>query len=83
MKDDVYRRLCETMAKRGGRYPGRDMPEFYELARSGAGDQRQGPNSTPPLGEVPGQAVLQRDRVFLHSAYYPMETWTRTDPCCE
>lgn len=31
--EDVYRQLCETMAKRGGRYPGKDIPEFYELAR--------------------------------------------------
>ena len=31
--EDVYQRLCETMAKRGGRYPARDIPEFYEMAR--------------------------------------------------
>jgi Pyruvate/2-oxoacid:ferredoxin oxidoreductase delta subunit len=33
MSDDVYRQLCETMAKRGGRYPGMDIPEFYEMAK--------------------------------------------------
>ncbi len=32
MSDDVYKRLCEEMARRGGRYPGRDIPEFYALA---------------------------------------------------
>jgi ferredoxin len=31
--EDVYRGLCETMGRRGGRYPGRDIPEFYEMAR--------------------------------------------------
>ena len=33
MIDEIYRRLCDTMAKRGGRYPGADIPEFYDLVR--------------------------------------------------
>jgi electron transport complex protein RnfB len=28
---EVYRQLCEAMAKRGGEYPGMDIPEFYAL----------------------------------------------------
>jgi Pyruvate/2-oxoacid:ferredoxin oxidoreductase delta subunit len=32
MSDQVYRQLCETLAKRGGIYPGADIPEFYNLA---------------------------------------------------
>jgi ferredoxin len=31
--EEVYRKLCETMAKRGGRYPGTDIPEFYDLVQ--------------------------------------------------
>jgi Na+-translocating ferredoxin:NAD+ oxidoreductase subunit B len=31
MRDNVYRKLCETLAKRKGRYPGKDIPEFYAL----------------------------------------------------
>lgn len=31
MSDEVYKRLCEEMARRGGRYPGKDIPEFYAL----------------------------------------------------
>lgn len=31
MSDSVYKELCKTMAKLGGRYPGRDIPEFYDL----------------------------------------------------
>lgn len=31
MIDEIYRKLCGTMAKRGGRYPGADIPEFYAL----------------------------------------------------
>ena len=33
MIEDVYKRLCETMLKRGGMFPGMDIPEFYALAK--------------------------------------------------
>jgi Pyruvate/2-oxoacid:ferredoxin oxidoreductase delta subunit len=32
MADEIYRDLMEKFAKRGGRYPGMDIPEFYALA---------------------------------------------------
>jgi 2-oxoacid:acceptor oxidoreductase delta subunit (pyruvate/2-ketoisovalerate family) len=31
MAEEVYHQLFETMSKRGGMYPGMDIPEFYEL----------------------------------------------------
>jgi hypothetical protein len=31
MSEKAYRELCETLAKRRGRYPGKDIPEFYAL----------------------------------------------------
>jgi Pyruvate/2-oxoacid:ferredoxin oxidoreductase delta subunit len=34
MPAEVYQRLCETMAKRGGEYPGKDIPEFYALVEA-------------------------------------------------
>ena len=33
MTEEVYKKLCNTMAKRGGRYPAMDIPEFYEMAK--------------------------------------------------
>lgn len=33
MPHDVYKRLWQVMAQRGGPYPGMDIPEFYELAQ--------------------------------------------------
>ena len=33
MAEEVYRQLSETMGRRGGRYPGMDIPEFYDLAQ--------------------------------------------------
>ena len=32
MAQEVYKELCEATGKRGGMYPGMDIPEFYELA---------------------------------------------------
>ena len=32
MPAEVYRQLCKAMAKRGGEYPGMEIPEFYALA---------------------------------------------------
>ena len=31
--DNSYKKLCTEMARRGGRYPGKDIPEFYELTK--------------------------------------------------
>ncbi|MBW1802237.1 MAG: 4Fe-4S dicluster domain-containing protein [Deltaproteobacteria bacterium] len=33
MAEKTYMQLCETMARRGGMYPGMDIPEFYEMAQ--------------------------------------------------
>jgi len=33
MSDGIYERLRDALARRGGRYPGVDIPEFYALAR--------------------------------------------------
>ena len=33
MNEQVYKKLCVEMARRGGRYPGKDIPEFYALAQ--------------------------------------------------
>jgi Pyruvate/2-oxoacid:ferredoxin oxidoreductase delta subunit len=32
MAEKVYHELCETLARRRGRYPGKEIPEFYALA---------------------------------------------------
>ena len=31
MEEQVYQELCQKMAKRGGRFPGMDIPEYYNL----------------------------------------------------
>ena len=34
MEDQIYRKLMQKFAQRGGRYPGTDIPEFFEMARA-------------------------------------------------
>ena len=31
MSQEIYKKLCEHLSKRGGRYPGKEIPEFYAL----------------------------------------------------
>jgi len=33
MVDPIYKKLCDTMARRGGYYPGMDIPEFYDVVQ--------------------------------------------------
>ena len=33
MEEPVYQELCKKMIKRGGRFPGMDIPEFYDLIK--------------------------------------------------
>jgi 2-oxoacid:acceptor oxidoreductase delta subunit (pyruvate/2-ketoisovalerate family) len=59
MGEDVYKELCETMAKRGGRYPGMDIPEFYELARALFTEEEAAVANAMPRGFNPASAVAQ------------------------
>ena len=33
MEEQVYQELCQKMAKSGGRFPGMDIPEYYNLIK--------------------------------------------------
>ena len=50
MSEQVYRHLCQTMAKRGGRYPGVDIPEFYALVRELFTPEEAAVNNAMPRG---------------------------------
>ena len=50
MAEKVYRQLCETMARRGGMYPGKDMPEFYELVEELFSTQEAAVSNALPRG---------------------------------
>lgn len=57
--DDVYRRLCETMARRGGRYPGRDIPEFYRLVRVLFAEEEAAVSNAMPRGFNPASVIAE------------------------
>jgi Pyruvate/2-oxoacid:ferredoxin oxidoreductase delta subunit len=52
--------LCETMARRGGRYPGKDIPEFYAVAEElFTPDEAEVTNAMPRGATTP--AVIARE----------------------
>ena len=57
MAEDVYRQLCETMARRGGMYPGIDMPEFYQVARELFTPEEAAVSNAMPRGFNPASAI--------------------------
>jgi hypothetical protein len=59
MTEDVYRRLCDTMSKRGGRYPGRDMPQFYAMARVLFTEEEAAVSNAMPRGFNTAAAIAE------------------------
>lgn len=59
MADEVYRQLCETMAKRKGRYPGMDIPEFYELAQELFTEEEAAVSNVIPRGLNTASVIAQ------------------------
>jgi Na+-translocating ferredoxin:NAD+ oxidoreductase subunit B len=57
MSNPVYQRLCETMARRGGIYPGIDIPEFFELAETLFTPQEAEVSNAMPRGFNPAEAI--------------------------
>jgi len=57
MDAEVYKDLCQTMAKRGGRYPGMDIPEFYEMAQELFTPEEAAVASAMPRGFNPAGAI--------------------------
>jgi Pyruvate/2-oxoacid:ferredoxin oxidoreductase delta subunit len=65
MSKEVYAKLCKTMAKRGGMYPGMDIPEFYELVQelftpqqaAISNDLPRGFNSADVIADAVGQSL--------------------------
>jgi Pyruvate/2-oxoacid:ferredoxin oxidoreductase delta subunit len=59
MSEEVYRQLCETMAKRGGRYPGIDIPEFYEMAKELFTPEEAAVSNAIPRGFSPAKVIAE------------------------
>jgi len=59
MTEEVYKQLCETMARRGGRYPAMDIPEFYEMAKELFTPEEAAVCNAIPRGFNPASAIAK------------------------
>ncbi len=59
MAEKVYHELCEVLAKRHGRYPGKDIPEFYALVEELFTPEEAAVYNAIPKGYNPAEAVAK------------------------
>jgi Pyruvate/2-oxoacid:ferredoxin oxidoreductase delta subunit len=59
MSEKVYRELCETLAKRRGRYPGKDIPEFYALVEELFTKEEAEVYNAIPKGYQPAETIAK------------------------
>jgi electron transport complex protein RnfB len=59
MTEKVYHELCETLAKRRGRYPGKDIPEFYALVEELFTPEEAAVYNAIPKGYHPAETIAK------------------------
>lgn len=59
MAEKVYHNLCAVLAKRGGRYPGKDVPEFYALVEELFTPEEAAVYNAIPKGYNPAEAIAK------------------------
>jgi Pyruvate/2-oxoacid:ferredoxin oxidoreductase delta subunit len=59
MSEKVYHDLCETLAKRRGRYPGKDIPEFYALVEELFTPEEAAAYNAIPKGFHPAETIAK------------------------
>ena len=57
MAEQVYHELCEVMSTRGGKYPGRDIPQFYALVEELFTPEEAAVYNVIPKGFNPVEAI--------------------------
>ena len=59
MAEQVYHELCEVLAKRGGMYPGKDIPQFYTLVEELFTPEEAAVYNAIPKGFHPAEAIAR------------------------
>jgi len=59
MAEKVYHDLCEILVKRGGRYPGKDIPEFYALVEELFTPEEAAVYNAIPKGFHPAETIAK------------------------
>jgi len=75
MADEIYKALMERFARKGSRYPGMDIPEFYELARELYTPEEAALAAAMPKGFVTAEQLagtLERDEGEVGAALQAM-----------
>jgi hypothetical protein len=57
MSEKVYHDLCETLSKRRGRYPGKDIPAFYALVEELFTQEEAEVYNAIPKGYHPAETI--------------------------
>ena len=59
MAEKVYHDLCEVLSKRGGTYPGKDIPEFYTLVEELFTPEEAAVYNAIPKGFHPAETIAK------------------------
>jgi Pyruvate/2-oxoacid:ferredoxin oxidoreductase delta subunit len=59
MMEESFKKLCQAMAQRGGRYPGVDIPEFYPMVRELFSPEEAAVAAAMPLKPAPASAIAK------------------------
>lgn len=57
--DDPYKKLCQALAQRGGRYPGMDIPEFYTVVQELFKPEEAAIAAAMPMKPSPASAIAK------------------------
>ncbi len=57
--EESFKKLCQAMAQRGGRYPGMDIPEFYPMVRELFSPEEAAVAAAMPMKPAPASAIAK------------------------
>ena len=80
MKKEVYKQLLEVMKKRGGRFAGMDIPEFYEMVEELFTPEEAEVNNAMPSGLFKAKDMARqmgRDKAKIKE-YFPRKPLSST-----
>jgi len=57
--EECYKKLCQALARRGGRYPGMDIPEFYTVVQELFKPEEAAMAAAMPMKPAPASAIAK------------------------
>ncbi len=81
MSKEVYKQMCAAMAKRGGLYPGVDIPEFYSLVEVLFTPQEAAVNNIMPKGRFTADTIAKELHASVTDVGIILETMADKGLC--